>query len=451
MKNFLITFYISQLKLCLILFTSLSFNSIAQVAILPTDARIQIEGSNYISNDNGELVIHRHSDAVYAGTTLSNLFNPEKARSSSGILILFKTNSPTINVKFRMIEGGNTNPKFAIFQNNVFTQNLNYTFVAGSEISMDLVSEHPGEEVVYKIALPLKRDIHFLGIELENGFDIVSFPEEQKPVYVAYGDSITHGTGQLTTPETYPYLIAEMFGYELFNLAVGGSKTSLVMAEMIRDDFNEIDVMTILIGYNDYNGQGIDAETYRDRYNGVLSAIRNTHPNTKIFCITMTTTTNNNSVVTGIAADDFRAVVIDIVNQRQTNGDTNLFLIHGDAITTEANLRENDAVHFSVEGALDFANELYDEMNAELTLSVESEITPEKSPLIIYPNPATANVFLESTQNIESINMYDTKGHEIECNLINNYLNTKHLASGMYLFQITYANGQQESKKLLVK
>ena len=242
--------------------------------------------------------------------------------------------------------------------------NNNFKFEAGKEISLNITSKHPGEEVVYKIALPLKRDVHFLGIEVENGFEIVSFPEEKKPIYVAYGDSITHGTGQAATPETYAYIIAEKFGFELFNLAVGGAKTSQVMAEMIRDDFKEINVMTVLIGFNDYNGQGIDLEAYKKRYNDVLATIRSKHKKTKIFCITMTATTATKSKKTGIAADEFRAVVKNIVAKIQASGDANIFLIEGEKITTEANLK--DAVHFSVEGASDFAYELYKKMNTVL-------------------------------------------------------------------------------------
>ncbi|MBG7629144.1 MAG: SGNH/GDSL hydrolase family protein [Bacteroidetes bacterium] len=334
------------------------------VFIVPTDNRIQIEGSNYIKSEGDALVLHRHADAVYKGTNLSNLFHPIPARTCAGIVLKFKTKSPTAKVKFRIIKGKNIDPVFAVFQDGVFVENKSFKYVPDQEIVLDLKSLKAGRDIEYKITFPLKTDVHFLGIELKNGFDIVSYPKDKKPTYVAFGDSITHGSGQLTTPETYPYIVADKFGFELYNIAVGGAKTSQVMADLIKNDFKEIDVITILIGFNDYNAEGVTVETYKNRYEGVLNAIRTAHPKTKIFCITMTATKNNNAKKTGIAADDFRAVVKNNVANRRASGDANIFLIEGDKITTEANLK--DAVHFSVEGARDFAVELYTKMSAIL-------------------------------------------------------------------------------------
>ena len=67
--------------------------------IAATDSRIQNEGSNYITNVNTNLALHRHSDAVYNSSTATNLFSPIKTRTSSGIIIKFKTESPTLNLK----------------------------------------------------------------------------------------------------------------------------------------------------------------------------------------------------------------------------------------------------------------------------------------------------------------------------------------------------------------
>ena len=363
-------------------FTFVSVSELLQIeqgwtTIAPTDTNIQFEGSNFIKNSNNELQLHRHSDAVYAGSNLSNLFSPISARTCSGVVVKFKTSSPTVNVKFRMAEGKDEKATFGIFQNNEFIATTLFPYVSESEILVESTSQHPGEEVVYKITLPTFTDVHFTGIEVEEGHQLVSFSEAVKPIYVAYGNSITHGRGQSSTHETYPYLLAEKLGYQLFNLGVGGAKTSQVMAEMIRDEFDHIDMMTILIGYNDYNGEGIDIVTYTQRYNNVISTIRSTHPTTKLFCITMTTTTNNTALKTGIAADDFRNVVTTIVNEKKQAGDLNIFLIKGEDLTTESDL--NDPVHLNVVGASNFADGLYAKINADLTLSVETEKKKKKN------------------------------------------------------------------------
>ncbi len=329
--------------------------------IAPNNENIQIYGSNYIKTEGDEMIIHRHSDKVYAGTTKSNLFNPLKARSSSGIFIEFKTNSPKVIAKFKIAKGFQKAAVFSVFQNGKFEANKSFKYKENSEISLELTSTRPGEEVVYRITLPLRTDIHFLGLEVENGFDLIDLPEEDKRVYVAYGDSITHGTGQQTTPETYAFQLAEKLGYELFNLAVGGGKTSQVMAEMIRDDFAKIDMMTILVGFNDYNGQGVSVEEYTNRYSKVLQTIREKHPNTKTYCITLLTTKANISKTSQIPADDFRKAVREIVAKRQKGGDKNIFLIKGENLTTIEDL--NDKVHLNIKGAANFAEVLYQEIN----------------------------------------------------------------------------------------
>ena len=120
-------------------------------------------------------------------------------------------------------------------------------------------------------------------------------------------------------------------------------------------------MITVLIGFNDYNGKGISAEEYSKRYTNVLNTLREKHPSTKIYCISMTYTTQNNSKTSQIPADDFRKVVREVVAKRQNNGDKNIFLIKGEDITNETSLK--DKVHFSIQGAHDFAEALYTAIN----------------------------------------------------------------------------------------
>ncbi len=325
--------------------------------IVPDNENIQVYGSNYIKMEGDEMIIHRHSDEVYAGTTKSNLFNPLKARTSTGVFLDFKTKSSKVVVKLKIAKGNPKYSVFNVFQNGIFVENKSFKYQENTEIAIELHSKYPEKEVVYRITFPLMTDIHFLGLELEKDAKLCKLKKEEKRVYVAYGDSVTHGTGQKNTSETYAYQLAEKMGYELFNTAVGGAKTSTVMAEMIRDDFKKIDMITVLIGYNDYNGKGISTEEYNKRYTNVLNTLREKHPNTKIYCISMTYTTQNNSKISQIPADDFRKAVREVVAKRQSNGDKNLFLIKGEEITNEASLK--DKVHFSVQGAKNFAEALY--------------------------------------------------------------------------------------------
>ncbi len=328
--------------------------------IAPNNENIQVYGSNFTKMEGDEMIMHRHSDEAYKGKTKDLLYNPVKARTSTGMYIEFKSNSPTIKFKFKTAKG---NPKYAlfnVFQDGEFDKKEGYKYVENGEMALEISSKNKNKETLYRITFPLMTDIHFLGLEIDDKSELCKLKRKSKPVYVAYGDSVTHGTGQKNTSETYAYQLAEKMGYELFNTAVGGAKTSTVMAEMIRDDFKKIDMITVLIGYNDYNGKGISTEEYTKRYTNILNIFREKHPDTKIYCISMTYTTQTNSKTSQIPADDFRKVVREVVAKRQENGDKNLFLIKGEDITTKANLK--DKVHFSVQGAHDFAEALFSEI-----------------------------------------------------------------------------------------
>jgi len=344
-------------NLLLILILIVQTSCVSQKNITAGDKHIQTYGSHYTKVQNGELILHRHSDKVYQGTTEQNLFNPVKARTGTGIKLEFKTASPTINLRFKIVKGLKKKPVFSIFQNGKFYKNISLPYRADKIDSFTVKSETPGKPVIYTLTYPLRTDVHFTGMTLDKGYKLLPLKRKKQPVYVAYGNSITHGTGQQTTPQTYAYQLVEKMGWELFNMGVGGAKTSKVMAEMLRDDFDKIDYMTILIGFNDYNGQGIDTTTFAKRYRQVLSTIRETHPDTKIYAITLLTTKFKKSKVSGIPAEDFRQVIRDVVKQRQKAGDHNIYLIEGNKITTEADL--NDKVHLSVKGAKNFAEKLY--------------------------------------------------------------------------------------------
>ncbi len=348
----------NKILVFIVFFLVTGINVIAQnVQYISSDnENISVEGSNYISFKNGELIAHRHNYKVYRNTTKENLFNPLKAKTCSGITLNFKTKSPTIKVKFRIIEGLKRAPVFGVFQDGEFDTNEQFKYKENDIISININSKNPNEEVFYTITYPLKTDVHFVGLELENNYKLEEYTKKTKKKYIAFGDSITHGTGQQTTQQTYSYILAKKLGYELFNTAVGGSKTSQVMAEMIRDDFKDIDMMTILVGVNDFNGEGVDVETLRNRYKNVLSTIRETHKDTKIYCIVSLASTWNKSKKTNLPIEPFITAIIKVVKERQDNGDKNIVIIEGAKLTTIKDLK--DKVHLSIEGAKSFAEKL---------------------------------------------------------------------------------------------
>jgi len=356
-----------------------TFSITAQTIIPPNNKNIHVHGAKFVKMVDGELVMHRHTDELYKGKTPILRFNPEKAKSSTGISIRFRTASPTVKVNMQ-ISDEKTKKKPAggfigIYQHKDFipqpvhtspvqpltpNQKYNIAYEKGKKFTIDIKSENVGDVVEYKITLPIFIDVNLVSLELEDGCKLVKFKEEKKPIYVAYGNSITHGRAQRGTSETYPYLISEWNNWELYNIAVGGGKTSQAMANMIADEFDQIDYMTVLIGYNDYAGGGESPETYIKNYTNFLNTVRSKHPNTKIFCLTLTATTTVKSQNSDYKAEEFRQVVRDVVKSRQENGDKNIFLIEGEDISTVKDLKVK--VHFTPEGALRVADKLYYEI-----------------------------------------------------------------------------------------
>ena len=323
--------------------------------ISPNDSRIHFTGAKF-SRISAEMInFQRHSDSVLALPQSESFFNSEKAKTTSGTVLSFKTASPFIKVFFEKLPGVNRTGLFTIYRNRKEIGSFTINAYADSSFVINIIPNTTGE-ALYDIALPTFNNLAFTGMEIAPSYDLIEYAPEQKPIYVAYGNSITHGAGQIGTSQTYAYKTARKFGWELYNVAVGGAKTSSAIAAMLRDDFERIDYMTILIGYNDYNSQGIDTTEYKTRLTKVLNAIRQTHAKTEIFCISQTFTLQETSRTSGLPIEDFRTALANFVAERKSHGDEHIYLIKGEEITDSGNL--TDRVHFSVKGAEKFADSL---------------------------------------------------------------------------------------------
>ncbi len=97
-------------------------------------------------------------------------------------------------------------------------------------------------------------------------------------VYVALGDSLTAGVGATEYSESYPYLLAQYFAgndYQIIlkDRAVPGAKTSDLLGSLlpaaIRD---KPDLVTVLIGVNDVHGQ-VSQSDFRANYETILNRL----------------------------------------------------------------------------------------------------------------------------------------------------------------------------------
>ena len=216
-----------------------------------------------------------------------------------------------------------------------------------------------------EVALPSWSKAALVSIEIDDSSRLLK-SEEKKRVYVAFGDSISHGTGQGSASyKTWPFLLSRKLDATLYNLAVGGGKVSIPSADLLKR-LDRVDVITLLIGYNDLN-TGISAEDFAARYRSFLMRARAAQPKARIYCISPLYTRTVKSRKSDYTMEAFREAVYKTVGDFRAK-DEGIILVVGDRISSEANLRENsqDPVHLGIEGARLFANEMHEIIKADL-------------------------------------------------------------------------------------
>jgi len=197
--------------------------------------------------------------------------------------------------------------------------------------------------------------MNFLGVDIDQDAEYKACKDENKPVYVAIGNSITHGTGQKAGYQTYGYHLAAMKHWDFYNVAVGGSKISWPVGEMLKD--KTIDYITILWGYNDWNA-GFDPEkNIYPKYAKLLKLLTKHHPEAKIYCILPTATKATAPKKGTHRLDEIRKAEKKAAEDFIKKGNQNIFVIDGQSISDTTFL--NDKVHFTIEGAEKFAQNLF--------------------------------------------------------------------------------------------
>lgn len=317
--------------------------------IAPNDTNIVFSGSKYITADSSKVSFLRHSDDTLVDP--DRAFTTSKATKSTGISVSFKTASDSILVKFS--QDLNEGARFSHIENNGAPVTGSYS--SSTNLSFTINSATPGLASVYRITLPPWAKADFRGLELDEGFSLLPYTPPVQKQYVAIGDSITHGRGQRMTSETYPWLVAEALNLDLYNLAVGGSKVSVPVAEML-SEFPAVDVISVLIGWNDLHGGGKTVAEYAADLAAMLDALRVSQPDARVVCISPIYTTAPTNETTGATIQEFRQVIYDGVAARRATGDYKVHLIRGEELTSAADL--NDTVHLSIDGAAHFATEL---------------------------------------------------------------------------------------------
>jgi lysophospholipase L1-like esterase len=408
--------------LFLILLIGFSATFKAQTSISPNNQKIKFTGAKFNDITNERIIFYRHSQEFYNLPDNVSLANDTKAKTTSGVTINFKTGAENIKVHFKMLEGANEywiRTSYYIDGDSIATAKVKRDDLTNSGDSSFYVEIVPVSKSVHeiKVVLPTLSSLGFYGISLEGGNEFLEdFDLPEKPLYVAYGNSITHGRGQNTGDQTYAWILADNMSWELYNIAVGGSKTSVPMAQMISNEIPDvIDFMTILIGYNDAVSYAQDTNYYHKKLVSFIDTVRSGHPETTIFVLGQTyTLTTENGDGEPIDFNDWRKIQQFVVDSLTAAGDTLIHYINGADYTdyNDLNNPPQDAVHLSINGANNFGIALADTISK--ILDSHTGILNRhnlKNKLTIYPNPSSDKIIVKiSKENINTVKLFDING-----------------------------------------
>jgi lysophospholipase L1-like esterase len=173
-------------------------------------------------------------------------------------------------------------------------------------------------------------------------------PERPHVRYVAYGDSITHGFRATDPTGSYPFRIGELNHYEVVNMGFGSRwavpTDGTVLGHLCGD------VISILIGYNDFAGHQPLAD-YTKAVTDLLANIRVTQPQVPIFICSPLWS----SSVGTPALDEYRQAVRRVVEK---STDPNLHFVDGLSLSDPNPALYPDGVHPNDAGFAQIAERL---------------------------------------------------------------------------------------------
>jgi lysophospholipase L1-like esterase len=282
-----------------------------------------------------------------------------KAEVSTGCEIRFVTSSSTVRITLSSKE---TNGDILVYNGDFFhslhrleaghikTLHLNKNKMF-NELSEEAFNETRFSKDVWRIVIGrgvFAMDIFsviFYNIETF-GHEIRAPKEAEVPAlkWLAYGSSITHGSGATVNHNTYIQQAARRLGVDVLNKGIGGScYCEPEMADYL-SNIKEWDFATLEIGVN-MRGLFTEAE-FEERSKYLINNILNKNPNKHIILITIFPNSSdylkNQSVKTTTNNDDFRKILRKLY---QEYSNPYLHLIEGTEILTNFDTLTCDLIH----------------------------------------------------------------------------------------------------------
>jgi len=327
---------------------------------------IHVQGARFSFIDELGMNFHRFDASILESNNTRAKVNPMRAKTTSGVMLTFYTKSPSVRLEFVYRKGDeNRNSTFGFYQNGALVTSESVRKKQGKAVFTQKKASDKDELIRHDVVLPNWANPILAKLELESGYSLEAGPSEKKPSIAFLGDSISHGTGQSASYQTFPFIASQKLNANLYNLAVGGGKISSPVAQMLQH-FEPLDAIWVLVGYNNWQGASQSLETITLEYETMLDHIRTHQPQAAIFCSTLTYTRHSKDAESGVTAKEVREAIAKVVNERIGKGDSKIHLVRAETFTNESYLRfesdgktpSKDTVHLSVAGAAMYADDV---------------------------------------------------------------------------------------------
>ena len=410
--------------------TGLTFlTSCAMKTITPDHPNFRFDGTLEQDISSSKASFYRFKKN-YAINSVSGYYSHLPAQSTSGVQVVFKTASPTLNVFFQKDAARSPASaywsSFDVYQNGVLVGQYenDYEFT---------LTNATGKSAEWLITLPTGTAAELVKLEIVDGYNLEAVSPNNKPIYVAIGNSMTMGTGTVYhhTPHTYPWIIADSLNYHLYNWGIGGS----AIYDQVLSNFDGTitpDLITVLWGYNDvhFGGDTNSLETKSlVNYKSLIEGLLTRFPAACIAAILPIYAINNEnpSYPTTRTMSILRQRQSEILNTIKALH-SNLTIVDG-LLYSDASSLHSDNVHPSITGNKRLAEGILSEKPCEKTVQVYDQSVEQ---FIIYPNP-TSGIF-HWNQNLE-YQVLDLSGKVLSSG-IGSAFDLSSFQNGIYFLQI---------------
>lgn len=195
----------------------------------------------------------------------------------------------------------------------------------------------PGRSVVCELWLPHNIAVVLHKLILDEG--TASVAHDDRPKWVVHGSSITHDSLAGGPSETWPAIVARQADWHLTAFGFRGEchLDPFVTREIAR---LPADLITLELGINIHNSQGLRHRTLAPALHGFLQVIRDGQPNTGVIVISPIFGGERETSVTTVSPDGhdlrgdltlemIRGTIADAVEIRRRRGDSLLHYVDG--------------------------------------------------------------------------------------------------------------------------